>query len=180
MADCLWILQKYENFRVCTKRTKTSTLQASNDLTYDHEEISAYVYIKFRNLASLKSLKNKANYMTSSPRNIPENQRPRLGRDINVNSRKLKYNSRNGKEQNKISKMEGKMANLGRLKWRCIQCQMTYSEPRCLKQVLNVLHLFIINLLYRRIVSFRAIKWKIRRDENWILCPCVLGYVKSV
>jgi hypothetical protein len=101
---------------VCTKRTKTSTLQASNDLTYDHEEISAYVYIKFRNLASLKSLKNKANYMTSSPRNIPENQRPRLGRDINVNSRKLKYNSRNGKEQNKISKMEGKMANLGRLK----------------------------------------------------------------
>ena len=59
MADCLGMLQKFYNFRMYTKRAKTSTFQAFNALIYDGEQISAYVYIEFKNLSSLKCLKKQ-------------------------------------------------------------------------------------------------------------------------
>jgi hypothetical protein len=59
MGDCLGMLQKFDNFRVYTKRAKTSNFQDFNALIYDHEQISAYVYIKFKNLASLKGFLKK-------------------------------------------------------------------------------------------------------------------------
>ena len=59
MADCLGMLQKYDIFVVIQIRAKISTVQAFSALTNDHERISAYVYIEFKNLASLKGLKKQ-------------------------------------------------------------------------------------------------------------------------
>lgn len=115
MSECLGMLQKHDNFRMYTKRAKTSTVQAFNALTYDHEEISAYVYIEFKNLASLKGLRKQSKLYDVFDANIPEERRPHLRSHRSLYSRKVKYKNRKCKMQNKKSKMERKMTNLGRM-----------------------------------------------------------------